>query len=71
MIDLRNRKILTVQFSDRDRHPAELAGMVMYSRCLALLPTDRHHLEPLILVDQIARVKIRTPMQISLKRGGF
>ena len=53
-----------VSNSDRNGHPAFLIRVVMDPRDLAFFPANRHHFKPVILVNKIARIKIRAPMEI-------
>src|SRR5688572_21456609 len=68
LVHLLDREVLALESSDRDGHPASLLAVVMYSRDMPRLPADRHHLEAIILVDQIPSVEVRAPEEESLDR---
>jgi len=67
-IDRVDGEILSLQSSDRDRHPASLLAMVMDSRDLAAIPADRHQLKSIVLEDKIPSVKLLAPEKIFLDR---
>jgi hypothetical protein len=57
-----------LKLSDWHRHPTLLAGMIMYPRHLSFVPTDRHHFEPGIFIDQITGVEVRIPEKVAADR---
>jgi hypothetical protein len=60
-VNFKNRKVLPAQFADWYGHPAILVGVIMDARNLPFLPTQSHQLETLVLVNQIARIKLFAP----------
>ena len=67
-VDLFDGKVLTLQTPKGHHHPAALFTMIVHTRYLARFPADGHHFEPVVFVNQIARVKVRTPEQVFLNR---
>src|SRR5207302_10793755 len=54
----------------RDRHPAKLSVVGVDGRLLARPPADRHHLEELVAIQQVASVYVVAKKDVGLERVG-